>query len=390
MKNKLIKKIGFCTGILLCSVSGISIMRHIAQKHEQNFNQTKVVIDRDTLSIQEFYNNLSYTEKGWVYTKTNGQKYNIDSLCNYQNKEEQKQRVLNKIKLKKQIDTIYVSLPQQEYKNKQKYIYKNGNADSLANMPAMGNYNYDKITIREFKAENPEIQKKLDIYNDKLNCTYDHEYQHFINTQKGLRQWNSYALKFIDCCMDEISVNIKQCLKQRKNYLQNGKDIQYITDRFKFYKEALETKQINPQSEEISQEEKKFIAHGVFDGWMKEKYNIYEKSENSRVKYFLRDAPYIAVQADHAKHQALMKKMFTIDGIDFWSEISEREKEILQRIPPEMTAEWAKLEQLKFSNMEYLERMECLKKTQGENAYNQTLNRNKIITRIISTFGKSR
>lgn len=47
-----------------------------------------------------------------------------------------------------------------------------------------------------------------------------------------------------------------QCLKQRKNYLQNGKDIQYITDRFKFYKEALETKQINPQSEEISQEEK--------------------------------------------------------------------------------------------------------------------------------------
>lgn len=123
---------------------------------------------------------------------------------------------------------------------------------------------------------------------------------------------------------------------------------------------------------------------------MKEKYNIYEKSENSRVKYFLRDAPYIAVQADHAKHQALMKKMFTIDGIDFWSEISEREKEILQRIPPEMTAEWAKLEQLKFSDMEYLERMEYMKKTQGENAYNQTLNRNKIISRIISTFGKSR
>lgn len=182
MKNKLIKKIGFCTGILLCSVSGISIMRHIAQKHEQNFNQTKVVIDRDTLSIQEFYNNLSYTEKGWVYTKTNGQKYNIDSLCNYQNKEEQKQRVLNKIKLKKQIDTIYVSLPQQEYKNKQKYIYINGNADSLANMPAMGNYNYDKITIREFKAENPEIQKKLDIYNDKLNCTADKYFYKNLNS----------------------------------------------------------------------------------------------------------------------------------------------------------------------------------------------------------------
>ena len=101
MKNKLIKKIGFCTGILLCSVSGISIMRHIAQKHEQNFNQTKVVIDRDTLSIQEFYNNLSYTEKGWVYTKTNGQKYNVDSLCNYQNKEEQKQRGINKTKKNK-------------------------------------------------------------------------------------------------------------------------------------------------------------------------------------------------------------------------------------------------------------------------------------------------
>ena len=58
-----------------------------------------------------------------------------------------------------------------------KNIYKNGNADSLANMPAMGIYNYDKITIREFKAENPELQKKRDIYNDKLNCTYDHEYQ---------------------------------------------------------------------------------------------------------------------------------------------------------------------------------------------------------------------
>ena len=67
MKNKLIKKIGFCTGILLCSVSGISIMRHIAQKHEQNFNQTKVVIDRDTLSIGRIKSRRKKVYSSWCF-----------------------------------------------------------------------------------------------------------------------------------------------------------------------------------------------------------------------------------------------------------------------------------------------------------------------------------
>lgn len=392
MKHAKLKKVGFYIGMLLCGVSGYSLMRHIAQKNVSEFDKTEVVIDKDTISIQQFYYNLSYTTFGWVYTNPQGKSFYVDSLCDYRQHENRLQNTLKNIKLKKQIDTIYVSYDKRLYKkhSEPKIIYKNAYADSLPHMPSMGIYNYDVITIREFKADSPELQKKVDIYNNCYNCTFDHEYSHYLNTLNGIRSWNSYPIKFVECCLDEISVNIKQCLSQRLNYLTNGRDINFITPRFDFYRNAIENKTITPQTFQPTSDEVKFIANAVFDAWMNDKFDIYIRQECSRSEYFLRDAPYVAVLEDIPKHNAVMKKIFMINGIDFWKHISLREKEIFNRITPEMQQKWQSLCDNKFQNMSYLEKLEFLKTTQGVKKYNMMLNKNKIKARIISAFGSNR
>ena len=67
-----------------------------------------------------------------------------------------------------------------------------------------------------------------------------------------------------------------------------------------------------------------------------------------------------------------------------------REQEIFDKIPSEKLAKWQKLTEQKSQNMTYFENLELLKVTQGERAYHQTLNKNKIKARIISAFGKDR
>lgn len=392
MKHTKLKKVGFCAGMLLCGVSGYSLMHHVAQNNVSEFNKTEVVIDKDTISIQQFYYNLSYTPQGWVYTTPQGKSFNVDSLCDYHKQEIRRQNLLKNIRLKKQIDTIYVSYDKKLYKKhlEPKIIYKNAYADSLPHMPSMGIYNYDVITIREFKADNSELQKKIDIYNDCYNCTFDHEYSHYFNTINGIRTWNSYSIKFVECCLDEISVNIKQCLSQRRNYITNGRNINFITPRFDFYRKAIENKTINPQTFQPTPNEIKFIANSVFDTWMKDKFDIYVKQECSRSEYFLKDAPYVAILEDTSKHIDVMEKIFTINGIDFWKHISLREKEIFERITPEMQQKWQSLCDNKFQNMSHLEKLEFLKITQGYNKYNMILNKNKIKARILSAFGMDR
>ena len=152
----------------------------------------------------------------------------------------------------------------------------------------------------------------------------------------------------------------------------------------------MQTGSIIPFSHKLTEDEAQFIANSIFDTWMKDKFSIYTNQECSRTEYFLKDAPYPAVLGDTAKHNAVMQKVFTIDNVDFWKYISVREQEIFDKIPSEKLAKWQKLTEQKSQNMIYFENLELLKVTQGERAYHQTLNKNKIKARIISAFGKDR
>lgn len=383
------KKTKFCIGMLLCGVSGIALMNHYAQEQAQEFNQTKIVIGKDTISKQDFYANLEYTEKGWVYTNQEGKKQNIDSLTNSQYLEAKKTEVFHKLKLKNQVDTIYTSYGWDEKTNKKTIVYREANGDTLPSMPSMGYYNYDKIIVREFVADNPKLQKIMDPYSNSYNATYDHEYKHFKNAQDGIRYWNSYPIKFTECCLDEVATNIEQCLKQRDNYLEY-QNLSYITPRFSFYKEALKAGKIKPSKETLSEKEQEVIANGVFDAWMKEKFNIYMNRENKRAICLLNDASYPAIKEDKEKHNKVMQKIFTIKGYDFWKHIAKREKEISDKITPEMREEWKKLEKEKFKNMDYLAKLELKKQQDGEEEYRKALSQNMIKARLISTFGKDR
>ena len=389
MKKAWIKKTAFCTGILLCGVSVYSLMHKIADENAFEFNNTQLIIGNDTISMQKFYYNLSNTIHGWIYTDSQGKAINIDSLNNTSVKEEQKQQGLKAINLKTQIDTIYVS-QDISVLEKDKLIYQNKDALLFENMPSMGLYNYDRITIREFKADCPKLQNKVDKNNNKFNCTFRHEFQHYLNTLHGIRKWNSYPIKYVECCLDEISANIAQCLEQRKNYLKHGKDLKYITDRFSTYKQAIIDKKITPQTKQISAAEAEFIANSVFSSWMLEKYEIYAQQEKSRTNFFLQDASFSAIQEDTKKHQEVMEKFFTIDGYNFWQHISLREQEIFEKITPEMKKEWALFNKQKFANMSHLEKLEYQKLLKGNESYPKDINANKIKARIISFFGKDR
>ena len=389
MEKKTIKKLGLYTGLLLCSVSGIALMHQTAQENAPKFNQTKVVVEGDTLSFQDFYSNLSFGAKGWAYTNAKGEKLDFDSLCNFLHGEKAKQEELKKLILKKRIDTIYVS-----YKNKRlqplnetNIVYRNEYADSLTDMPAMGKYVYDEIVIRNFKADNPELQKIMDVYNDSLNCTSVHEEQHFLNTQNGLRTWNSYPLKYVECCFDEISANIRQCLQQRKNYINRGKNLDCITDRFNLYKEAIKAGKFNPKNEKISEAEAEFIANAVFDSWMKEKYDLYAKQLYSRSKYYLNAAPYPAILENKEKHNAVMKKIFTIENYDFWKHLQKREPEILAKITPDMKKKWECLRTKKFKSMDYPQQLACQKIAKGEEQFQKDVQKNVMKARMIALFG---
>ena len=101
LKKNTIKKVGLFTGLLLCSVFGVALMHQIARENAPEFNQTKVVIDNKTISIQDFYDNLHFGSEGWIYNTPEGKKLNVDSLCNFHHKEQKKQDALKNLKLKK-------------------------------------------------------------------------------------------------------------------------------------------------------------------------------------------------------------------------------------------------------------------------------------------------
>ncbi len=388
MKKKAIHKIGLYTSFILCGTSTFALLRGIAQKNAQEFNQTQVIVENDTISMQQFYHNLNYTSKQWYYQTPGGKSLNVDSLCDFRHKSDASYAFLKNIKLKESTDTVYVF-----YKDsiqQERILFKLGSADSLTNMPSLGYYNYDVLKIRQFIAENASLEKYAENLNNTYNCTYTHEIQHFLNAQHGIRSWNSYPIKFVEGCFDEISANIAQCLAQRKNYLDNSKNLNFITDRFHLYKQAIQDKKIQPDSYLLSEKEVELIANTVFDSWMSEKFNLYIKQVNSRMKYFLKSATYPSLQDNYVAHNEIMKKFFLIKGYDFWKYLSKRENEIFNKIPDNLKKEWNCIKKKKEHQMSYLEKLEYQKISEGYSRYQKTLKHNKIKAKLISLFGYER
>lgn len=390
-KNNLIKY-SFGIGALLCGVSGYAVLHKIADDNAKEFNQNKVVINENSISMQQFYYNLSYSNKGWLYTDENGNKINIDSLCDINYLDQKAHAFIKHINLKTTVDTIYASYDVDILKkeDKKEIVYKDKNNNTMRDLLLFGKYNYDVLNMKEFVSNDPEIQKEINKYNNKYNCTYAHEFQHYLNTKNGLRLWNSYKIKFVECCMDEISATIAQLLAQRENYLNNNGDLNFIDDRFASYKQAIQKGVLTPNSGKISQKEIKFIADTVFDYWMENKFDLYEHRTNDRTKYYLQDAPFMAIQDDLPKHNFIMQKIFTIDGYDFWKYISKHENKIFDRINPKINANFIKLRKIKYQKMTYIDKLTQMKINDGDDKYRKTLIKNSLKAKVIAVFGKDK
>jgi len=392
MVKKWVKKTGLYAGCLMLGISGYTLLRNIAEKNAPEFVKTEVVIGKDTVSMQKFYENLQFKDSVWLYTASDGRIINVDSLCNTGAKNKKVHAHYTGVKLRECVDTVYASYGDKKFKEKNNsdIMYKIGARDSLPNMLSMGRQNYDILTVREFIADNPDLQSVMDVYNDSHNATRRHEYQHYLNMTYGIREWNSYSIKFVECCEDEISANIAQCLEQRRNYFAHNRDPEYITSRFKFYRDALQSGAFNAEPDRISPSEIRLIADGVFDAWMNEKYDIYVKGNNSRTKFYNHDANYVAVQENQEAHEALMRKCFNIDGHDFWPHVKKREKEIFDRISQEQRKTYAALSRSKFRKMTYVEKLEYVKSKDGQKQFDDTLRENWLTAKIIKLFGKDR
>ena len=385
MKNKVAKRVGIFAGCLLMGISGYTCLRNIATDNAPEFNQTQVVVGKDTISMQQFYDNLTYENSGWQYTDKNGNSLNVDSLCDVSKRDSVAHAYIKSVQLSEKIDTVHVS-----YDENCDYMYRIGNLDSLPNMPSMGIHEYNLLRIREFVADTQELQDAINVYNDKYNCTRRHEYQHYLNMKSGMRNWNSYPTKYVECCLDEVSANIAQCLEQRRNYVKHNRDLNYVTNRFKFYKDAVWDGAVYPRMGRISEDELKFIANGVFDAWMHDKYELYEERNFNRAKYYLQDAPYMATQENKKAHDETMKRIFNINGYDFWKYISVREQEIYDMIPKHHKNTYTYLRHQKYKQMTYIDKMEEYKYENGEKAFKKKLAENYFKAKIISLTGKDK
>ena len=373
---------------LAASVSLYPLSNYLVKTKTEDFDKTSMIIKGQTYSKQSFYDNLIYRRGMWYVTLSDGRCVSVDELTDFRVKDNQLYENIKNLKLVNTVDTVYVRYAHNSKKlNMSNIVYAMGTKDSLGYIPSFGSFNRGTINLRYFKADNEALQKVVDVYNDKYNCTYKHEYQHYLNLVAGSnRAGQSYENKFVECCIDEISANIAQLKEQRKNYLQNGKDLSFITSRFQFYKNALNKGIIHPQSEVLSDKEKELIANGVFDSWMKEKFHVYIKNNTSRTVWILSRTNYNGIQPDSVAHTQLMQNMLTVDGVDFSSYIINRENEIKSQIPQEQLKLFLELKKQKYKNMTYLDKLEDIKTQQGKLKYNQELVKGKFWAMLRKSF----
>ena len=65
----------FCTAFLLGSVS-LYAVKSLYELEPETFSKSSVVLNKDTVDIRDFYDNLSYDlkQKGWFYTNPQGKR----------------------------------------------------------------------------------------------------------------------------------------------------------------------------------------------------------------------------------------------------------------------------------------------------------------------------
>ena len=66
MNRTWLKKSGLYAGAQLMGFSSYVLLRHVAEKNSPELTQTQVVVGKDTISIQQFYENLSRTLSGHI------------------------------------------------------------------------------------------------------------------------------------------------------------------------------------------------------------------------------------------------------------------------------------------------------------------------------------
>lgn len=221
MAGKKRKKILIGTALGLTLAAGVSLyplMRYAVDTYAADFDKAKAVIEGDTVSKQRFYENLNYSDGKWKLTLKNGKVVDAGEITDFRVKDRKQHQVLRNVKLKTTVDTVrvrYAKNGEKQYSSA--IVYGMGARDSLGYLPSFGLYSWDQLKMRYFKADNEKLQRIVDKFNDKYNCTRRHEYQHYLNALAGIgRSGQSYETKFVECCLDEVSANVAQLLEQRK------------------------------------------------------------------------------------------------------------------------------------------------------------------------------
>lgn len=321
--------------------------------HPEKFPDRFINLDGKEVPIEKFYDTLMQKNGQW-YASNENKLYNLNDLTDYRTIGDTMHHQYKNAKPTTVIDTVYVCRDQ----NDGKVFYNAGSAaDTVSEIPNLGSYRHGRIRIRHFVSEDNELQSRYDILNNDRNCTWRHEYQHFLNARAGLnKSGQSYETKFAEMCFDEISACIAQLCEQRRQYFEFNRNSKYITNQFKFYQNYLESLS-NPDPIKISKEEEKFIALGVFEKWKEDILPVYIKRNAKRTKECLNKANYNGCVDQPLEHNRLMYKMLKIDGIDFYEYLAGKEKEILDKLPQTYKDDFASLAHNKKENMTYFDKI---------------------------------
>lgn len=382
--------------ILTLGCVGANNIMQARKISKEEFADKYVCINREKIPLQEFYENVRYKKDHWQYIDRKGNAHSIDELSDFIHKYnkvkgEQWQKIQKGRYLLR--DTVYYTKTSIKQADGKYHIYRNKCYKILPSMPKFGASYPNGMVITQFEAFNSPKSDNIEKLNNEYNATIEHEEQHNINADPGKDLDNpthigqlgqNYELLFAEFCWDEIIANIKQCLKQRQNYLDYNRDTTRITARFKNYSDAITSNLVTPTYGKIKETEKEIIANTVFDGWMKEKFHLYYRKEINKTKDRYKNpyANFNAVQKDTIRHmRVLADKMHIKDkklGIDadFYPYLFKREKEIIYRMTPEDRIYFLLLTEAKKNNITHLEELEKTRIQQGQKAYEDRIARN--------------
>ncbi len=214
------------------------------------------------------------------------------------------------------------------------------------------------------KADNEET--KAQKFNDSSNGlgTILHEQKHRDSHRQGIYDAPLGAEEAYKLDMwSEISANMTTLVYMRNQYIKSGDSSIFETEEngnFKFYKDAIDKGEINPNSpyKEDFDKDMSLIVNGTKDMWVKEYADTYGLMQN----------PYMATQlaeennehaADYQKNYEKSRKIaLTIGGTDFTKylkddvKIPDTGREVMEEIKPLQLTDADK----KLSNKEFAEK----------------------------------